>query len=241
MFPDKVDRMVLDGVLDVDAYIGGDPKPNLVDTDKAVNSFFQSCFNAGPELCAFHDSSPEAISANFDALLDQLKVNPVPVITPEGFGLVDYTLVHNLVFALIDAPYNGVFPLIAEGLSQLSAGNGTFLYKLANAGKSVCELGDPDYSDIIPLHSAVFCNDAVTLNKTAQEWQQLYEETAQVSEYADFWVPYWILCQCALPFLVTSAHLLTHPRDWLIESPNSYHGPFGAKTSPILFVSTAAG
>ena len=50
----------------------------MLDTDKALDGFFQACYEAGPDTCAFYDSSPAQISTNFDALFDQLKNAPLP-------------------------------------------------------------------------------------------------------------------------------------------------------------------
>ncbi|KAK7022930.1 hypothetical protein VNI00_016820 [Paramarasmius palmivorus] len=62
MFPDKVERLVIDGVVDVaNDYYTAQWREMLLDADKALQWFFKDCHAAGPELCAFYDESPEAI------------------------------------------------------------------------------------------------------------------------------------------------------------------------------------
>ena len=78
LFPEKVGRMVLAGNIDSMAwYAGADPE-SASDTDKAVMSFFTSCFDAGPANCAFYgnSTSPEDMVRRYQAILDRLRDAP---------------------------------------------------------------------------------------------------------------------------------------------------------------------
>lgn len=51
MFPDRIDRMVLDGVVMIDEYVMG-LNPSLVkDTERAMLQLVKDCVDSGPELC----------------------------------------------------------------------------------------------------------------------------------------------------------------------------------------------
>ncbi|KAK0475940.1 hypothetical protein EDD18DRAFT_1366857 [Armillaria luteobubalina] len=66
--PDKIDRMVLDGVME--GFYTSDWILNLDDTDKALQYFFHGCAAAGPDVCAFYASSVEEISNNLNSLYE---------------------------------------------------------------------------------------------------------------------------------------------------------------------------
>ncbi|KAL4251257.1 Serine protease/Carboxylesterase S33, partial [Pleurotus pulmonarius] len=90
IFPDRVERLVLDGVVDSENYFATLWSNNLLDTDKTLQTFFDSCFEAGPIACPFYEPSPAAISRKLDDLTHHIFLNPVPVQTNISYGLVDY-------------------------------------------------------------------------------------------------------------------------------------------------------
>ncbi|KAL4766285.1 uncharacterized protein BDW70DRAFT_146443 [Aspergillus foveolatus] len=80
LFPDRVERMVLYGVVDAEDYYSLGWKSNLYDAGMALDSFIQSCFQAGPkERCAFWGLSVHDIRSRLGALLQDLKYNPIPI------------------------------------------------------------------------------------------------------------------------------------------------------------------
>ncbi|KAG6290079.1 hypothetical protein E4U46_002038 [Claviceps purpurea] len=53
LFPERVGRVVLDGVCNADDYSnGGSWLTNTVDADAVITNFFTGCFQAGPQTCA---------------------------------------------------------------------------------------------------------------------------------------------------------------------------------------------
>ena len=53
MFPDKVGRVILDGVVDADHYVGPTWVDSLIDTDAIWDQFFVGCHEAGPSCKLF--------------------------------------------------------------------------------------------------------------------------------------------------------------------------------------------
>jgi pimeloyl-ACP methyl ester carboxylesterase len=53
MFPDRVGRMVLDGVLDAELYYGNEWRGFVDQADEAMGEFVRLCYSAGPERCSF--------------------------------------------------------------------------------------------------------------------------------------------------------------------------------------------
>ncbi|KAJ7038693.1 TAP-like protein-domain-containing protein [Mycena alexandri] len=69
LFPDKVERILIDANLTIEA----------TDTDKVLQTFFDSCVAAGPDLCAFYESTASAIADRLTALTNSIRKQPVPV------------------------------------------------------------------------------------------------------------------------------------------------------------------
>jgi len=194
MFPDNVGQMVIDGVIDLDEWFAGNPAANLVDADEAVENFIQQCFDAGPSRCAFYDESPEKIAANLEAIYEQVKSEPIPAFSSIGFGLVTYKVVRTAIWnAMSDGPT--AFPGLAAGLQLLSQGNGSAIFSLSPPVAFPCGLNDSLVFNSNPLFTNVACNCAPTLNMTVPEWENWFNDIAQVSSFGDIWAQNWVRCQ----------------------------------------------
>lgn len=137
MFPDRVGRMVLDGVVDAEDYYNLQWKDNLLQADQAVESFFKLCHQAGPQNCSFYAESPEKIQERFDNLLEKIKETPVPVWDRARTQMPQLAIYEDLKVFLwksLYAPYLS-FPLLADVLAALERGDGTLL--LIGAGVSL--------------------------------------------------------------------------------------------------------
>ncbi|HSC67770.1 MAG TPA: alpha/beta hydrolase [Cellvibrio sp.] len=100
LFPQKVGRLVVDGVLDPIAWSTGKgwsgwvvPVTTRLESDKhsmaTLNEFFRLCDLAGPGNCSFAGNS----AARFAQLAERLKVQPQPIVLPDGTnGLLTYNL-----------------------------------------------------------------------------------------------------------------------------------------------------
>ncbi|KAK0187550.1 Alpha/Beta hydrolase protein, partial [Armillaria mellea] len=75
MFPDKIERMILDGVLDMDGYYSGDWRNEI------------------------------EISNKLDSLYESLLTNPVPVLSLPFYGVVDYTALRTAIGSSMYQPY----------------------------------------------------------------------------------------------------------------------------------------
>ncbi|KAL2848552.1 TAP-like protein-domain-containing protein [Aspergillus pseudoustus] len=89
MFPERVDKVILDGVQNPHEYfhVLGNPEEWL-DSDKAFSQVFEKCVEAGPKLCplAAHNISAKGLETIAWDLLDKLKTKPIAV----GEILLDY-------------------------------------------------------------------------------------------------------------------------------------------------------
>ncbi|KAK0229647.1 hypothetical protein EDD85DRAFT_939884 [Armillaria nabsnona] len=177
MFPDKVERMLLDGVLDVVGYYSGisasrrhgisiteavlfpvDWRNQVADAEKDLQSFFDGCVAAGPDACAFYASTSEEISSNLDAIYESLLTEPVPVIIPStsSYGVFDYAALQNAVKNALSQPYV-YFSILAQGLAGLAIGNGSIIYQMQATAYDPSSV----YDNFWEAEMAIFCSDAM--------------------------------------------------------------------------------
>ncbi|KAG5981784.1 hypothetical protein E4U55_002562 [Claviceps digitariae] len=82
MFPGRVARMVLDGVMDVNDWVKGTLVSNTVGTDRVFVEFWRTCFKAGPMVCPFYSnrkfmSGPNNAEDRFWGWLGQVDDEPL--------------------------------------------------------------------------------------------------------------------------------------------------------------------
>lgn len=70
LFPDNVERVLIDGVVDQVGYFADDWSGAFVDTEQVFQWFLSSCLSAGPDLCAFHANTTEALLSRYSAIED---------------------------------------------------------------------------------------------------------------------------------------------------------------------------
>lgn len=121
LFPDRVGRMVLDGVLDFNDYYDWDKDPSLDigDADAALEYFFSACHDAGKAACSIWSTKMDGIRKQFHQADEKLYTSPLPV---TGLGLLKWPLWR---FGVYNALYNPTlgFPLLAGGLSEVLSGS----------------------------------------------------------------------------------------------------------------------
>ncbi|KAI5782078.1 hypothetical protein DFH27DRAFT_579707 [Peziza echinospora] len=142
-FPDSVERMVLDGVLDPVDWVTGSVLTYLIDAEKAMDSFYEFCFEAGPLRCKFHTgTSPEDIRTRLNALLLAVRTEPIPYdITPSQPDMLTYGDLKQIVASALNSPLF-YFEFLAEFLALV---------------ESVRLAGVPLPSDVTQFRSAVTC------------------------------------------------------------------------------------
>lgn len=127
MHPERVSRVVIDGVLDPLDYYSGSWLKNLQDSDKIITSFCEYCYAAGPQRCPLWTGNSGAdIEARLTDVMLSLKNDPIPVPSfgTRGPEVVTYG---DALLQMLSAMY---FPFawaekFFDVLLQLEAGNGT--------------------------------------------------------------------------------------------------------------------
>ncbi|KAK7022954.1 hypothetical protein VNI00_016844 [Paramarasmius palmivorus] len=193
---DKIERMIIDGVVDVNDYYTGVRKNNIVDAEKGLQFFFRDCHSAGPELCAFYESSPEAIEQRLNRLYDSVVRAPVPVRTERSYGLVDYERLRGTLFRGLYSSFD-TWAALAVGLADLEAGDGTTLYKLTETEPFECSC-DPlehAFDSIGEADITIGCNDGAVVPESLEEAEKHYQNVLEVSRsWGSVWASVRIGC-----------------------------------------------
>lgn len=191
LFPDRVDRMVLDGVLNFDDYYAADkdPRADIGDADLALNNSFQACFDAGRMHCALWSNSIDEIKERFEDADQRIHDMPLPVL---GYGLLTWSLWRSGVYNAL-YKHNEGFPLLAGGVLEILAGEagpylGAYLQIVQSAVTSSLEWPtDPDSGLKNSPNNGYFisCSDSGGLSTELSTEQLLdrYSRYQEVSSY----------------------------------------------------------
>lgn len=236
LFPDRIERMVNDGNVDVVEYTSGRGTHFVQDTDKVMDSFYQFCHRAGPQNCSFYAPSPREIEIRLDMLLKRIRKHPVIVPASPSGGrpeVVSFSGLRKLIASALYRPLF-MFPPLAEILSALEEDDGKPFIELTRQGSGdplLCER-DPGPSPEHPeaegtedASKAILCSDAAPVRFTVDEFGKYVDELAQLSKSAG----------------ATMANMLLDCVGWTVDAKWRFDGPFKGNTSfPILFIANMA-
>ena len=184
LFPDRIGRMVLDGVADAPDYMATGWSKNLQDTEEGVARFYELCFSSGQRCPLYRssDNEPNDIQKRHSSALNELKQSPIPVAYGGEAKLITYSDVRGLFMMAQYRPYTK-FPEYATVFNEMINGNYTpMLETLSNAGKP----SNADLNDTVPwphlphgydfsgqTQAAIACGDGLDLtNKTLTEFEE---------------------------------------------------------------------
>ncbi|KAJ7589836.1 hypothetical protein C8J56DRAFT_1163632 [Mycena floridula] len=228
LFPDKVKRMVLDGkpirVLDMEAWFTTDISRLALDIDKDLQTFFDGCYKAGPNACAFYAKSPRVIKKNFYAIVKSVRAQPVAVYNDSQYGIVDYSMLQLAVDEALYSPYDQ-FSTLARGLADLrDRGDGTVIFKLGG-GSTFGPTCKATIDNGWQASLAIGCGDAVQNRDTPAELKKYYYQNRHLSPFfMGHFLPERIICS-----------------GWQVNTPNHFTGPVGGNTSfPLLLIGNSA-
>ncbi|KAJ6569125.1 TAP-like protein-domain-containing protein [Mycena capillaripes] len=224
LFPDKVGRLMIDGVEDMDSYYTANATNMMVDVNGSLQAFFEGCSLAGPDICPFYEPSPSAIATKLDALTDSVKEQPIPVVMPDSHGIVDFNFLRNAIVNSLFAPYDPAvgFVSLGQGLAALAKGNATVLYAQNAFPSFQCQASPPPFHlNNFEAYMAIACGDPVPVNDTVAQLEEYWLNAAKVSQFSD---------------LVSSSRVLC--AGYKIHRAGRFQGPVGAKNTsfPLLLV-----
>jgi pimeloyl-ACP methyl ester carboxylesterase len=230
MFPDRVGRVVLDGVVNTDDYSHALSEGSLYDNEKVMYSYYTYCQQAGPELCplATVNATLQDIEGRVKAIVKSLLHHPLPLYTSYGPEILTYSDVKVIIFSSLYAPMV-MFPIVSRLLEAISGRDEYYLYELGRALSSAhiyqCSLTTTTQQPDVPS-MAVLCADSEDmrsedLDTFERHWRKM-DELSPTS--GSIWSMLGMRCA-----------------SWKIRALHRHRGAFEAKTShPILWIANTA-
>ncbi|KEF57871.1 uncharacterized protein A1O9_05792 [Exophiala aquamarina CBS 119918] len=223
MFPEKIDRMILDGNINPTDYYHGTNEESVDNVDAALLNFFETCAEAGPTFCPLADatSTGQELHDAFLQILEQVKSGELILSGTTSSGStveVGYKELKSLFFSALRGPRN--FPEAAETLAILLQGaSGGTSRVLRRDEFDPLAAQNLEYDQAL---SAITCGDWDDIDGTLddfEKWLGLYLERSQFG--GDQLIS--ILYGCAT---------------WRVNAREKYDGLFtGIETNtPILFI-----
>jgi len=238
MFPDRVGRLVLDGVVDVRDYNDALGKGSLRDTEKDMKSFYTYCMLSGPEACplATPGSTLEEIEQRVQRIIQSLYHSPIAINTDDGPEILTFSDIKTITFVSLYSPAIS-FPGLAAILADVEAGGGPVLNSIANAlhGSHVysCPIDGSPSSPILPFEEvaqdAILCGDGKDITHLDIDGMETYWRLLDGISPAigSIWATISMRC-AAWPI---------KPLFRLGDNDDNFHGN---TSHPILWVSTTA-
>ncbi|KAJ4322017.1 hypothetical protein N0V94_002596 [Neodidymelliopsis sp. IMI 364377] len=235
MFPDRVGRVVLDGVVSSYDYSHSLGNGSLVDNEKAMDSFYSYCLVSGPDVCPLAKNATTTINIKNRAhkIVQSLYHNPFMFASAEGPEVFTYSDLKALIFSSIYQPQI-TFPFLGVILSQIEAGHGDLIDSIGPAWRGAHTLScgingsvtaPSSYTGDVPTFS-ILCADGIDQQDVGiDEFTEYWELLRNMSSAAgDIWATLKLKCTA-----------------WKIRANYKFDGEFGANTkNPILFISNTA-
>ncbi|KAH8663919.1 TAP-like protein-domain-containing protein [Xylariales sp. PMI_506] len=231
MFPDKVGRLILDGVVDADNYVTPMWMESLLDSDKILEKLFEYCHAGGLECPLYRPGDTQTqIKERYLAALQSLRERPRIVSYP-GVNMpiiVTESDVKPVIFLALYSPY-ALFPVIAEFLNTIITDAPLHPFVFPVVLQPFCgNITIPIWPD--DAQKAVMCSDKrYKLNDTSPELQKRFDKLGSVSSFADVWMQLMMGCNG------WSIESNDPPMRW-DDHPAHHQGPIETDF-PILFLS----
>lgn len=234
LFPDRVGRMVLDGVLNAENYGAGLWSDNLHDTEKVMQYFYKTCA-AAPGKCSLANtgSTPDDIEAKVQSIFAHLYHNPIPISDPDVLfpEVMTYSDIRMLTYRSLGAPLIG-FPMLAKIFSAIEKRNissfATGLHQMKSCGCELsCSPPEPQYINDQESSISSLCSDGAP-----QDWYNTtYFNEHHLKKLEDI----------SPTGGAISAFVRLSCTGWKIRPLYRYDQPYGGQTShPILWVGNTA-
>lgn len=207
IFPERVDRMMLDAVVNPHEHMAGTSLEMLLDADKAYDAFLNECIEA-PLQCEL-----AAMGVNAEAL--SIKVNTMlqDVIARDNGAQLYRVIKNDILYRSLYWPSS--WTELASQLSRFIGEDFASLEADANTSFAAFEYNKGS--------AAIFgtrCADSSLRARYADDLSDLIYDQQTVSSFADVNLATSIVCAA-----------------WKIEAAERYEGNFTARTArPILFV-----
>ncbi|ORY71044.1 polyketide synthase 3 [Pseudomassariella vexata] len=210
MFPDRMDRVLLDGVVNPDDYYHGPDTVTFTDTDKTFRSFLSGCVTAGDACALAHrNQTPAELESSIHDFLQILKYEPIPVA-----GLVlDYSIFKATLLGSLYWPSG--WPQLAAALDSMLSND------IDTLAQHLDYLVTPAASIQYEALPGIKCSDKFPRLSSSKALVPIMEEFYEISEWCG----------------ETVANLVSQCAQWQFDAKERYDGDFQVQTrNPVLLV-----
>lgn len=203
LYPNRVSRALLDGVVNMDKYYEG-RGPNVIrDADAIFDKFGHYCDMAGPDNCPFYvEGGPEVIKNTYWALENQILNSSIPVMASRTHGpeVVTWTDVKAILRIAMYQPLLA-FHTFAALMGSLSNGDPEPMAAFKHSRhveacpSAACKIAGPwspecsqGQDNTLYASAAILCSDAEYMTTHDQEsfgevWAGLKSDSATLGDY----------------------------------------------------------
>ncbi|KAK4168490.1 hypothetical protein QBC43DRAFT_201868 [Cladorrhinum sp. PSN259] len=203
MFPDRVGRMILDGVVDSDNYEKEVWAESLLDADKILDKFFEYCAEAEGK-CAFWNEGDGAdeLRSRYEDVMEALdsEEGPITFTHPKFFFpvVLRRSYFRLIVFGTLKSPVL-TYPALAEVLKILAEKRYKDLSIMFTDLQVMCLLpgGGLPFNVVSDAQRAIMCADKdekQRVNLTIPQIRDAFGKMAKLSQFADIWVGLMLQC-----------------------------------------------
>ncbi|KUJ21744.1 alpha/beta-hydrolase [Mollisia scopiformis] len=198
MFPDRVGRVVLDGVVHADHYVEPVWEDSIQDADTIFNSFSTYCHKAEGQCAMYRDGDkPEDITKRFESVMDRIKKTPLMFANKNSNMplIITHSDLKRLIFGTLYSP-TGLWNIIATIFDALSRGQDSVLDSgIVPELPLLCQDLLPYWAYPTDAQDAIMCSDKrYTLNETIPNLQDRFDRISNYSSFADVWMTVMIGC-----------------------------------------------
>ncbi|KAI1371217.1 TAP-like protein-domain-containing protein [Hypoxylon crocopeplum] len=210
MFPDRMDRVVLDGVMNAHEYYNSYGEPQMVASgDGVFDEFIRGCLAAGPSKCALsHNQTFAELESTLLSLFTTLRDNP-PVYAHAY--VVEYSPFKSYVYNALYRPRG--YPALAQVLADMARGD----FASYAAALTAPPLPAQDQAIL-----GIRCGDKGPRTDDFADLTPVFDEYRATSKWFWDWGWGYYVAPCA---------------QWRTRARERYDGDFHVATSsPLLFV-----
>ncbi|KAI5369652.1 Putative peptidase S33 tripeptidyl aminopeptidase-like, alpha/Beta hydrolase [Septoria linicola] len=243
LFPRRISRLIVDGVVDAVDYTKALWFDNLMDTERDVDTLYYHCARVGHPRCALANengtTTPKQVKQRVENITQSLHHNPLPVISASQPDVIEYSDIHNLIFGavsmVLDTPV-WAFPFVADMIADIGEGNGTRFAQILKPRHSISysasleQFGTSGNSKV-SVKAGPGGNDAL-LAIACSDGDPL--KGVSFSEFSDFTKNLTSISPSIGPMWATIRLQCIH---YSIRPQHRYPGPWEGNTShPLLFI-----
>ena len=207
MFPDRINRLIVDGVVDAYDYTKALWLDNLVDTEKGLELFYYHCARVGFPTCALANehgaTTEESVKQRMINITESLYHNPLPILSTKRPDVVTYSTVKSITFGVLYSPIGG-FDLLANILYGIEKGDLSDVaeqlqylrFRHGQVYSRTIDDDDDDGFDIVgDAQTAIACGDGDSQTwMTKADFAEHLKNITEISPISEMWATLRLKC-----------------------------------------------